>query len=53
MKLTLQLAAVVLGQVTYKSLERPPQDTRDGFDLHSAQASFAWPRVDLARPLQP
>ena len=29
----------------YRSLERSPQDTRDGFDLYSAQASLAWPRV--------
>ena len=29
-----------------------PQDTRDGVDLYIAQASFAWPRVDLARPLR-
>ena len=32
-----------------------PQDTRDRFDLldlYSAQDSFAWPRVDLARPLR-
>ena len=24
-----------------------PQDTPDGFDLYSAQSSFAWPRVDF------
>ena len=29
------------GQAMYRSLER-----------YSAQASFAWPRVDLARPLR-
>ena len=34
----------------YGSLERSPQNTRDGFDLYSAQASLAWPRVNLARP---
>ena len=36
----------------YRSLERSPRDTRDEFDLHSAQASFASSRVDLARPLR-
>ena len=41
------------GQAMYRSLERSTQDNkRDGFDLYSAQASFAWPRVDLARLLQ-
>ena len=30
-----------VGQAVYRSLERSPQDTRDGFDLYSAQASFA------------
>ena len=29
-----------------------PQDSRDGVDLYIAQASFTWPRVDLARPLR-
>ena len=29
-----------------------PQNIRDGFNLYSAQASFAWQRVDLARPLR-
>ena len=29
----------------------PRKDTQDGFDLYSAQASFAWPQVDLSRPL--
>ena len=33
----------------YRSLERSPQDPRDGIFLYSAQASFSWPRVDLAR----
>ena len=28
---------------THRSLERSPQDTRDGFHLYSAQASFAFP----------
>ena len=36
----------------YRSLERSPQDTRDRFDLYSAQASFAWVGVDLAKPLR-
>ena len=40
------------GQATYRSLERSPQDTRDGFDLYSTQASFAWQRFDLARLLR-
>ena len=40
------------GQETYWSLERPPQVTLDEFDLYSSQASIAWPRVDLTRPLQ-
>ena len=40
------------GQEMYWSLERPPQVTLDGFDLYSSQASIAWPRVDLTRPLQ-
>ena len=40
------------GQAMYRSLERSTQDIRDGFDLYSAQASFAWPRVDLARLLR-
>ena len=30
------------GQAMFRSLERSTQDTRDGFDLYSAQASFAW-----------
>ena len=37
------------GQAMYRFLKRSTQDTRDGFDLYSAQASFAWSRVDLAR----
>ena len=36
----------------YRSPERSPQDSQDGFFLHSAQASFSWPRVDLARLLR-
>ena len=29
-----------------------PKDSRDEFFLYSAQASFSWPRVDLARLLR-
>ena len=36
----------------YRSPERSPRDTRDEFDLHSAQASFDSSPVDLARPLR-
>ena len=36
----------------YRSPERLPQDSRDGFFLYSTQASFSWPRVDLARLLR-
>ena len=36
----------------YRSLERSTQDTQDGFFLYSAQASFSWQRVDLARLLR-
>ena len=36
----------------YRFLERAPQDPRDGIFLYSAQASFSWPRVDLARLLR-
>ena len=32
-------------EAMYRSLERSPHDTWDGFDLYSAQASFVWPRV--------
>ena len=32
--------------------ERSPQDSRDDFFVYSAQASFSWPRVDLARLLR-
>ena len=39
------------GQMMYRSLERSPQEPRDGIFLYSAQASFSWPRVDLARLL--
>ena len=35
----------------YWSPERSSQDSRDGFFLYTAQASFSWPRVDLARLL--
>ena len=37
------------GKAMYRSLERSTQDTQDGFFLYSAQASFSWQRVDLAR----
>ena len=40
------------GKAMYRSLERSIQDTRDGFFLYSAHASFSWPRVDLARLLR-
>ena len=40
------------GQMMYRSPERSPQDSRDGFFLYSAQASFSWPHVDLARLLR-
>ena len=40
------------GQMMYRSPERSPQDSRDGFFLCGAQASFSWPRVDLARLLR-
>ena len=40
------------GQMMYWSPERSPLDSRDGNFLHSAQASFSWPRVDLARLLR-
>ena len=36
----------------YRSPERSPQDSRDGLFLYSAQASFSWPRVNLARLLR-
>ena len=40
------------GKAMYRSLERSTQDTRDGFFLYSAQASFSWSRVVLARLLR-
>ena len=40
------------GKAMYQSLESSTQDTRDGFFLYSAQASFSWSRVDLARLLR-
>ena len=40
------------GQMMYRSPERSPQDSRDGFFLYSAQASFSLPRLDLARLLR-
>ena len=36
----------------YRSLERSTENTQDGFDLYSAQASFDWSRVDVARLLR-
>ena len=39
-------------QMMYRSSERSPQGSRDGFFWYSAQASFSWPRVDLARLLR-
>ena len=36
----------------YRSPERSPQDSPEGVFLYSAQASFSWPRVDLARLLR-
>ena len=39
--------------MVYRSPERSPQDSRDGFFfLYSAQVLFSWPRVDLARLLR-
>ena len=40
------------GRLTVSIRRRSPQDTRDGFDMYSAQTSFAWPRIDLARLLR-
>ena len=40
------------GKAMYRSLERSTQDIQDGFFLYSAQASFSWPRADLARLLR-
>ena len=40
------------GQMMYRSPERSPQDSRDGIFFYSAQASFSWPRVDLAQLLR-
>ena len=36
----------------YRSPERSPHFSQDGFFWYSAQASFSWPRVDLARLLR-
>ena len=47
-----QKGRLTLGKLMYRFVERSPQDTRDGFDLYSAQTSFAWPRIDLARLLR-
>ena len=41
-----------VGKAMYRSLERSTKDTRDGFFLFSAQASFSWPGVDLAQLLR-
>ena len=35
----------------YRSPERSSQDSWEGFFWYSAQASFSWPSVDLARLL--
>ena len=40
------------GQLTHRPLERPTQDTQNGYDLYSAHALFVRPRVNLVRPLQ-
>ena len=32
------------GQMMHRSPEKSPQDSRDGFFLYSAQASFSWLR---------
>ena len=40
------------GQAMHRSLERATEDTRDGFDFYSVQASFASPSVDVARLLR-
>ena len=42
-----QQGRLTLGKLMYRFVERSPQDTRDGFDLYSAQTSFAWPRIDF------
>ena len=47
-----QQGRVALGKWCIGPAERSPQDSRDGFFLYSAQASFSWPRVDLARLLR-
>ena len=46
-----QKGRLTLGKLMYRFVERSPQDTRHGFDLYSAQTSFAWPRIDSARRL--
>ena len=40
-----------LEQTPHTRPNLPRQDSRDGFFLYTAQASFSWPRVDLARLL--
>ena len=41
-----------LEQTPHTRQNLPPQDSRDGFFLYTAQASFSWPHVDLARLLR-
>ena len=36
----------------YQSPERSPQASQDGYFWYSAQGSFSWPRLDLARLLR-
>ena len=43
---------LALEKMYFQQGERSALDTRDEFDLYSAQASFAWPHVDLSRPLR-
>ena len=40
------------GQTPRTRPNLPPQDSRDGFFLYTAQALFSWPYVDLARLLR-
>ena len=40
------------GQMMYRCPKGSPQDSRDDFFLYSAQASFSWSRVHLARLLR-
>ena len=41
-----------LEQTPHTRQNLPPQVCRDGFFLYTAQASFSWPHVDLARLLR-